>query len=369
MKTGTPAEGISKMYTISAIYISLKRDAARLTLPLCLSASLPVQAAGPWTYNCSGSMVEAKYNSPSYTVTNPATINARAITSKTKLVAYDDQNIGTIALNSNVAYFQSQLNYLGMDIYYNKSGQINLYHTNSAYTGTGALSSSVNGSGVTLNMNCGGYSNCAALGFQSSGDITFASYRRISFLSSTNYNAPATSAILNLPSGPKNEYASHTVTFTHFFSSIGVGAAEATNTTLPLGDQYYPPDSTPITTIVCTRAATPLTLTLGASSIDFGTIVLGSSPVTRPLTWTATGSGQAGTWTLTFEPQSTDTSGKYINLGGADISVLDSDNNLVPLNTQVNIIGTSGSYKLSLDPTKGTPGTKTTNLNVTLTAN
>lgn len=294
------------------------------------------------------------------------------IDNPSSLTATDDQAIGSTALNNDITYLQSQINYLGYDRYFNSAGDsIMVSMSNSNYTGPGIPSPIVTGSTLSLTLNCGGYSNCAEIRSTNTGAINIIAARKISFNNSNNYAAPSTSATLNLPSAPKNEYASHTVTFTHTFNSIGLGAVVMSGVTnLPRGDQYYPPSAgTPTTTITCTRAATPLTLTLGASSIDFGTVMMGSSPVTRPLTWTATGSGQTGTWTLTFVPQYTGTSGKYINLGGADISVLDSGNNLVPLNTQVNISGTSGSYKLSLDPTKGTPGAKTTNLNVTLTAN
>lgn len=98
--------------------------------------------------------------------------------------------------------------------------------------------------------------------------------------------------------------------------------------------------------------------------------MLGSGvPVTRQLTWSTTGAGQAGVWMLTFQPASTDASGKYINLGGANISVLDSGGNLVAINTPVNISGTSGVYTLSLNTSSGTFGPQSTTLNVAVTAN
>lgn len=176
-----------------------------------------------------------------------------------------------------------------------------------------------------------------------------------------------TSATLNFST--PNEYLANTIRFTYSARSI-IGLTPLENNFgygATWGDLIFM-SAAPLT-VICTRSATPLTLTLEPKDINFGSLLLGSNtPVTHPLRWSATGTGQAGVWTLTFEPEATDSSGKYISLGGAKVSVLDGGN-LVALNEPVTISGTSGNYTLSLDPGNANPGPQAVNLNIILTAN
>lgn len=215
-----------------------------------------------------------------------------------------------------------------------------------------------------------GWINCALIATQKFySAINYSQASKLAF--NLNYNSPLNTQRVYI--SPKNEYQKHTLVFMDTVGTMGFGiSAPVTYTKWKyLGNTYLPPNGGNSSfQITCISVPTPLALTLGASSIDFGTVMLGSATsVTRELTWSATGSGQAGTWQLTFNPSATDASGKYISLGGADVSVLDPDNNLVALNTPVNVSGVSGNYILSLDPTKGTTGAKATLLNVILTAN
>ncbi|WP_336285304.1 hypothetical protein [Citrobacter arsenatis] len=176
---------------------------------------------------------------------------------------------------------------------------------------------------------------------------------------------------ITLTSGPKNQYLTHT--FSINLGPVVTAWGETANGTPPYpswgGDKSsVSPGASPV--ITCSRAADSLSLSMGESTVSFGTVQSGDNlPVNRSLSWSASGSGRAGVWTLTFKPAATDSSGKYISLGGAKVSVLDSVSQLVPLNQPVNISGTSGSYTLSLDPVAANPGPQSVNLNITLTAN
>lgn len=119
--------------------------------------------------------------------------------------------------------------------------------------------------------------------------------------------------------------------------------------------------------VICTRPATPLQLTLD-NEISFGELTLNSLPVTRKLSWSTGGSGLAGTWTMTFEPDKAE--GNNILLGDSHISVISSNGAPLALNTPVEITGTSGYFTLTLTPDgKQAGGPVSSNLNVTLSAN
>lgn len=341
---------------------------------MLLAASLPVQSAGPWAYNCTMNPGIARYDSPMYSIEASGDIEIWKqvpYVAETYMTATDNQGVSSALMSQNISTMENtHLSLLSKDVFFGSSFSATIYTKGGYIYGAGAPEPIDSGTAY-LQAGCKtGSGNCAELLASQADSIQFTLQAKISFLGSSNFDAPVTNATLVLPVGPKNEYQQHVITFRHYYAQLFFDTYVYPGTsTIPAGPSQAYSVASSDTSITCTRDATPLVLTLGASSIDFGAVMVGSTPVTRSLTWTATGSGQAGSWTLTFQPSSADTSGKYIRLGGASISVLDSGNNLVALNTPVNISGTSGSYTLSLDPTKGTPGAETTILNVTLTAN
>ncbi|WP_143704273.1 hypothetical protein [Citrobacter sp. L55] len=183
----------------------------------------------------------------------------------------------------------------------------------------------------------------------------------------TDISNPITNYSVTSSIGPLNEYAPSSMSFTITMPTIAGSYLNIQNYR-PTGGFSYAPSYNNLGSVVCSRNATPLSLTITPPNVNFGTAIVGSTNIiAQPITWSTSGSGQAGTWTLTFD--SATKTGNYINLGGANISILDTASNQVPLGTPLNIGGTSGSYTLSLDPSTGTDGTKSANLSVTVTAN
>lgn len=89
-----------------------------------------------------------------------------------------------------------------------------------------------------------------------------------------------------LPVVGNNEYANRTITYTAVFNGVDVQISNqvAEGFGQPPGPMTFVTTPTNnITTITCTRDATPLTLTLGQSTIDFSTVTLGGATQTRPL--------------------------------------------------------------------------------------
>ncbi|MGG5415018.1 hypothetical protein ACQVAR_13390 [Edwardsiella tarda] len=342
---------------------------------LTLTASFLAQGATPWVYNCSIPNTRPSYvlESGSATGTSSFSFWAGSANISSTLIS-DSQNTGN---DYGLAILQSLM--ITGYYTYTVGGSITAWfygNTVSLVNGGNSIylqgvpglgSPSTNNATYASISSCAGYaSTCVVPVFKVSGSTTLSNFFYIAFTGST-FSSPVLSYGINL-SPPKNEFQSHTIVYRIYYNSNVHGISGPVNSGIADGDKTiaygYSID------VTCSRAATPLVLTLSSSSINFGTVMLGNSiPVNRPLTWTATGTGQASIWTLTFQPTSTDASGKYINLGGANVSLLDSGSNLVALNTPVNISGTSGTYTLSLNPATGVFGPQSTNLNVTLTAN
>lgn len=127
------------------------------------------------------------------------------------------------------------------------------------------------------------------------------------------------------------------------------------------------PFSGNIGSMTCTRQATPLALTLTPAVIDFGTVVSGSEILSRELTWTVSGGGQAGRMTLELSsPSGTD---DVVMLGSAKIRIFDSNGNRISLGTEIDISGITGVFTVSMEPLPGIVGSQSTTLNITVAAN
>lgn len=121
-------------------------------------------------------------------------------------------------------------------------------------------------------------------------------------------------------------------------------------------------------TIVCKSIPVPLNLSLTPDVISFGAITLGDTvPTTRELRWTTTGSGKANIWSVRFE--SANIVNNKLMLGGATVSITGKNDQEIPVNTDVAIEGTSGTFNFHLDPSNGTINDHETAVNVVLTAN
>lgn len=194
---------------------------------------------------------------------------------------------------------------------------------------------------------------------------------RFSFDSSVDFHNPVRQALLELPVEPANEYREHIITITYTIPNNRIIVESEGFVSIPSGN-YNPPNyfGNPPQVFTCTRPATPLVLTLQNTTLDFNNIqVSTATPVTRELNWTASGTGQASTWQMTFDTDTNKKDGNNILLGNAKVKVLDSTGTQVPLGTPINISGVTGSYTFELDPMSATPGTPSVDVNVTLTAN
>ncbi|MGI3449413.1 hypothetical protein ACRQQF_08735 [Citrobacter arsenatis] len=120
--------------------------------------------------------------------------------------------------------------------------------------------------------------------------------------------------------------------------------------------------------VTCKSTPVPLSLTLTPNIVTFGSVTLGGmSPTTRELRWNTTGSGKANIWSVRFE--STNVANNKLTLGGATVSITGKNDQEIPVNTDVAIEGTSGTFNFHLDPTNGTISNHETSVNVVLTAN
>ncbi|MEJ3966561.1 hypothetical protein [Citrobacter braakii] len=176
---------------------------------------------------------------------------------------------------------------------------------------------------------------------------------------------------INIPATFINEYAPATITV----NSTGANQAywyvspvsgSTTNVTAGGMLSLIPANMT----VTCTRAATPLTLTItSGGEVDFNSITVGTTAaVLRSVTWSSSGTGHANTWTMTFNGTG---GSNYVSLGNARVYITQPDNPVpVTLGQPVNIVGTTGVFNLTLDPTGVTAaGAATANMLVTLTAN
>lgn len=120
--------------------------------------------------------------------------------------------------------------------------------------------------------------------------------------------------------------------------------------------------------VACKSTPVPLNLTLTPDVISFGAITLGDTvPTTRELRWTTTGSGKANIWSVRFE--SSNIVNNKLTLGGATVSITGKNDQEIPVNTDIAIEGTSGTFNFHLDPSNGTINDHETAVNVVLTAN
>ncbi|WP_370619556.1 hypothetical protein [Citrobacter meridianamericanus] len=184
----------------------------------------------------------------------------------------------------------------------------------------------------------------------------------------SDYNSPEYSKRLHF--SPKNEYQKHIIKFRDNVKQVPIIMKQKGFSNWILApESYRPPGGLNSNTITCESVPTPLTLTLGESLIDFNTLLPGGPSVIRALNWSASGSGKASVWTMTFDTTADKKTGDNILLGTAKVKVLDASGTQIPLGTPVNISGLTGVYTFELDPTGATLGTSSADVNVTLTAN
>lgn len=161
-----------------------------------------------------------------------------------------------------------------------------------------------------------------------------------------------------------NEYAS---------ASVHINMESVTNTrinssTLQPRNQTFNDVTSIFSGVTCKSTPVPLSLTLTPNIVTFGSVTLGgTSPTTRELRWNTTGSGKANIWSVRFE--STNVANNKLTLGGATVSITGKNDQEIPVNTDVAIEGTSGTFNFHLDPTNGTINNHETSVNVVLTAN
>lgn len=198
--------------------------------------------------------------------------------------------------------------------------------------------------------------------------LNYVNALKLTFSKGSNYDSPVSEGSVMLP--VYNEYSDRNITFRfgNLRAVLGPGAesqpgflsASAQSQQTVVGSPNY-------IDIKCSRTATPLVLTLGANTIDFGILQLNGIPVTRLLTWSATGSGNARIWTLTFDSNTVE--GDAILLGGAKVFILNMDGKIVSLGTPVDIHGITGGYKFSMEAKNALPGGPyIANVNITLSA-
>lgn len=341
---------------------------------LCLSGFAPsAMTAGGWTYQCTAGADTSSYASPGWNTDNPMHFGFRGLAATRAMSASDDQGLDGNALQKNAEALKNTLYEVTQIQFRNSGAAVNFYGaapygTEPALGGNGIPSPEVSDSGV-LNffLNCGGYAQCATLLSPVAGVLNFEIISRLSF--NPVFSAPVLTQTLTLPEGPRNEYHPHNITFTDTLLSLGYGISDPVGITLGSGNYSVAPTQGVPVRIVCSRDATPLSLTLneGGAVISFGTVQVGQEPVRRSLPWRTSGTGQADIWTLTYDSPSK--SGNTLLLGDAPVTILDGNGVLIPPGVSVPVQGTNGEHILHLDPMFSSPGEQSLNLTVTLTAN
>ncbi|UAN56702.1 MULTISPECIES: hypothetical protein [unclassified Serratia (in: enterobacteria)] len=330
-------------------------------------------ASSPWTYQCSIESNMSTYTSSWYNTVDPTHFDFRLLASTREMTAIDNHGLENNALIRNVEVLKNSLYDLIQVQFINASATATvygsaLYGDEHTFTGYGVQPpESTNSNLINYILNCSGYTHCITILTPVNGVLSFQINNKLSF--SSAFSTPQLSISLNLPEGPKNEYQSHSMTFTDTLLAIGYGISSPVGINLGSGSYYSAPSQVYPFRITCNREATPLTVTLndGSPVISFGTVLLRQDTVVRPLTWKTSGSGQADIWTLTYD--SPTKTGDTLLLGDVMITIKDELGNIIPLGTPVTIRGTSGEHTLSLDPKTDMTGLQSTNLSVTLTAN
>lgn len=330
-------------------------------------------AATPWTYQCSIENSMSTYTSSWYNTVNPTHFEFRLLATTREMNATDNQGIDSNALLRNVEALKNSLYDLGQIQFNNTSATVTvygaaLYGDKHDFSGYGVQSpESTRPDLINYFLNCSAYTDCIGILTPVNGVLNFQINNKLSF--SSAFSSPQLSLPLNLPEGPKNEYQSHSITFTDTLLAVGYDISSPVGINLGPGSYYPAPSQASLSRITCNREATPLIVTLndGSPVISFGTVLLRQDPVVRPLTWKTSGSGQADIWTLTYD--SPTKTGDTLLLGDVMITIQDELGNIIPLGSPVTIRGTSGEHTLILDPKTDMTGLQSTNLNVTLTAN
>lgn len=330
-------------------------------------------ASSPWTYHCSIESNMSTYASSMYNTVDPTHFDFRLLASTREMTATDNQGLDNNALIRNVEALKNSLYDLIQVQFINASATATvygaaLYGDEHTFTGYGVQPpESTSHNLISYILNCRGYTHCITILTPVNGVLSFQINNKISF--NSTFSTPQFSLPLNLPEGPKNEYQSHSITFTDTLLAIGYGISSPVGINLGPGSYYPAPSQASRSRITCNREATPLTVTLndGGPVISFGTVLLRQDTVVRPLTWKTSGSGQADIWTLTYD--SPTKTGNTLLLGDVMITIQDELGNIIPLGSPVTIKGTSGEHTLSLDPKTDMTGLQSTNLTVTLTAN
>ncbi|MHA7848016.1 hypothetical protein [Serratia sp. D1N4] len=330
-------------------------------------------ASTPWTYQCSIESNTSTYTSAIYNAADPTHFDFRLLGNTREMTATDDQQLGSDALLKNIKALKSNLYDLTLVQFRNTAATATvygaaLYEDKHTFTGDGVQPPELTDPNlINYILNCNGNAQCITILTPVNGTMSFQINNQLSF--NSTFSSPQFSRSLNLPEGPKNEYLPHAITFTETLLTIGYGISSPVGINLGAGSYYPAPSQVFPFRITCTREATPLIITLndGNPVINFGTVFLRQDPVVRPLTWRASGSGQADIWTLTYDSP-TKTGGTLL-LGDVMITIQDESGNIIPLGSPITIKGTSGEHSLSLDPKTEVTGLKSTNLTVTLTAN
>ncbi|MFZ1874088.1 MAG: hypothetical protein WAU54_15130 [Chania sp.] len=346
----------------------------RSSIVLLLLGTTPAGIAStPWTYQCSIESNTSTYTSTIYNTLDPTHFEFQLLGNTREMTATDDQGLDNTALLNNINALKSSLYDLTQVQFRSPTATATvygaaLYEDKHTFTGNGIQPpESTNPNLINYILNCSGNPQCIILLTPVNGTLSFQINNQLAF--NATFSTPQFSRSLNLPAGPKNEYLPHTITFTETLLTIGYGISNAFGINLGAGSYYPAPSQVFPFRITCTREATPLTITLndGNPVIDFGTVFLRQDPVVRPLTWRASGSGQADIWTLTYDsPTKTDDT---LLLGDVTITIQDESGNIIPLGSPITIQGTRGEHSLSLDPKTDVTGVQSTNLTVTLTAN
>ncbi|WP_024525030.1 hypothetical protein [Edwardsiella hoshinae] len=283
----------------------------------------------------------------------------------------DDQNLDAGAINNDIATLRPTLDVLGAFRFSAQEGRATLYQgRNNLFRASGVPGPSFSGR-MAIDLGCNNENHCANIRFTRAQNFTYSMDKRLSFAESANINSPVFQKRIVMPSVPRNEYRSHEIRFLHTVSSavIGISTRDAIN--IPGGDHTLTFAGGPIVSeIRCVRPATPLTLTLLDNAITFNPAPMGAStPQVKTLRWQASGSGRADIWTMRFTSANATASGDGVLLGGAKVTILDSANQVVPLDQAVTISGTQGEFRLALDARTAQAGNYTSNINLTLTAN
>lgn len=218
--------------------------------------------------------------------------------------------------------------------------------------------------------------------FPTSGRPDSATFTSVSTPGNQTFNPQHTTVAINfgagnitkiitadhLPSGGQfNEYIPSSASF-RLAGNIVFNYAATNPATSGQGPVTRPFSAASVLT--CVREATPLTLTLQNSVLDFNNIQTGTTTfITRKLNWSASGAGQVSTWTMTFDTAADNKEGDNILLGNTRVRILDTAGTPIPLATPVNINGVTGSYIFELDPAGALPGISDTEINITLSAN